>query len=70
MAASLLAQEVPKCLICYDSLIEDPPVSTLVPCGHTFHAECINLGREEHIFYDRHGIPVPMKTECCPICRE
>ena len=74
MALSLEAQkslEVPDCLFCCESLLENPPLSVSIPCGHVFHHSCMEKNWKKIYFtYDEWGTPYQMPTENCPTCRE
>lgn len=38
--------QISPCLFCLDSLISKE-ISILIPCGHVFHSECIELWRKQ-----------------------
>ena len=43
------------CSICFSTLRSSVPTEALVPCGHTFHTECIS--------------PWLSRQDTCPVCR-
>ena len=72
MALSLKAHkalDTPDCLLCLETLLENSPVTIMLPCAHVFHELCLKeKEKEKKMMEDFYS--VRLKTELCPQCRE